>query len=126
MQDHTVTNDQGRARGTMKPSGAVETMVPGGVEGGRSQGRAYCSTRRGGVWTGELKVQDKSKQEGGTSVRGAIGLRGNSAGRTEGLCSVHWGFTNSSLGLYRTDILLRNNSLDQQRTSRYLRNDPFG
>lgn len=87
-------------------------------------GEASWLTRQG--WTGEHQAQDKSKKDGRTRVGGAEGLRGDSAGRAEGLGSAHMGFTNSSLGLYRTDILLRNDSLDQHGIGRHLRDDPLG
>lgn len=38
--DVRVTTDQGGAKWKRKPGGAVGTMLPGGVEGGRSQGVA--------------------------------------------------------------------------------------
>lgn len=49
----------------------------------------------------------------------AKGLRGDSAGRAEGLRSTDRNFTNNSLGRHKKDKSLRKDTLGQHRTGRY-------
>lgn len=96
--------DQCRVGGTRKPSESVMMIVPGGADGGRSQGRANCLTGRGGGMGLEVRggaresthqsVAGKQEDQGrsellrGVNEGGVEGLKGASGDRAKELDSI--------------------------------------
>lgn len=75
--------DQGRARGTRDPGGAIRITVPGGAKRGRSQGGADLSTGRGGATGLEGAIRGRAAELDGLSRRGWRGRLGETTSGDE-------------------------------------------